>query len=203
MKIQSNSRQVPSIEQYTADKQFNDLLYGYIQEKSYIEVIGGVTYRYIDKMNTSELADLLGATRQTASKRFKHLIELGLLEEDTGVKSKKRYRVNTLDSHVASLIPFETLRKINIALSRYAISIYVYLMNRYIANGEQPFYPTMKQMKMFIGIADSTTSNNYIITDVLQILSLIGLVDWGYDQTEVDKTLIMVKSVSNSVREKC
>ena len=195
MNIQSNSRQVPSIETYTADKQFNDLLYGLIQERSYVEIINGVTYRYIDPLSQQEIADLLDTTRQTAGKRFKHLVELGLLEEDIAKGGRKRYKINTLESNVASLIPFETLRKINVSLSRYAISIYVYLMNRFIANGEEPFYPTMKQMKMFIGIAYSTTSNNYIITDILHILSLIGLVEWDYDQIEDDKTLIRIDDV--------
>ena len=203
MNIQSNSRQVPSIETYTADKQFNDLLYGLIQERSYVEIINGVTYRYIDPLSQQEIADLLDTTRQTAGKRFKHLVELGLLEEDQTKGKRKRYKVNTLDSNVASLIPFETLRKINVSLSRYAISIYVYLMNRFIANGEEPFYPTMKQMKMFIGIAYSTTSNNYIITDILHILSLIGLVEWDYDQIEDDKTLIRIDDVSNTIKKEC
>jgi len=203
MNIQSNSRQVPSIETYTADKQFNDLLYGLIQERSYVEIINGVTYRYIDPLSQQEIADLLDTTRQTAGKRFKHLVELGLLEEDIAKGGRKRYKINTLESNVASLIPFETLRKINVSLSRYAISIYVYLMNRFIANGEEPFYPTMKQMKMFIGIAYSTTSNNYIITDILHILSLIGLVEWDYDQIEDDKTLIRIDDVSNTIKKEC
>ena len=203
MNIQSNSRQVPSIETYTADKQFNDLLYGLIQERSYVEIINGTTYRYIDPLSQQEIADLLDTTRQTAGKRFKHLVELGLLEEDIAKGGRKRYKINTLESNVASLIPFETLRKINVSLSRYAISIYVYLMNRFIANGEEPFYPTMKQMKMFIGIAYSTTSNNYIITDILHILSLIGLVEWDYDQIEDDKTLIRIDDVSNTIKKEC
>lgn len=79
----------------------------------------------------------------------------------------KRYILNELDTTVASLVPLETLRKINNALSQHAISLFVYLMNRYIANGKKEFVATMSQMKDFIGVATATSSNNNIITDIL------------------------------------
>ena len=47
MKIQSNSRQIPDTDIYTADKKYCDLLYGVLQEMSYSETIGGVTTRYV------------------------------------------------------------------------------------------------------------------------------------------------------------
>ena len=201
MQIQNNSRQIPKVANYTADKQFNDLMYSYIQEKSYIETYGGVTLRYFDKMTYKDLADVLGVTRPTATNHFKHLLALGLLEEDDGKCSCKRYKVNALDSDVASLVPFETLRKINASLSRYAISIYVYLLNRYIANGEQSFNPTLKQLKMFIGISHTSGNNDAIITDILQILELIGLVSWE-NEYDGSKNHIKITKVSNVVKEK-
>ena len=136
-----------------------------------------VSKRYVDKkdVNFSKLCEEIGVSRQTVAKKFENLIAIGLIEEDTSSK-KKRYILNTLDSSVASLVPFETLRKINHALSQYAISLFVYLLNRYIANGENGFIVTLAQMKTFIGIATTTSNNNVIVTDILEILRLIGLV---------------------------
>ena len=200
MEIQKNSRQIPKIENYTADKQFNDLMYSYIQEHSYIETINGVTSRYFNKMTYQELADVLGATRKTATAHFKHLLDLGLIELDSA-KSQKRFKVNVLDSNIASLVPFETLRKINASLSRYAISIYVYLLNRFIANGEAPFSPTLKQLKMFIGISYTSSNNDDMIKDILQILELIGLID-KVNEYDGSKTHIKILKVSNVVKDK-
>ena len=52
MKIEPNSRQVPSIEKYTADKKYCDLLYGVLQEMSYSEKIGDELIRYVNKKET-------------------------------------------------------------------------------------------------------------------------------------------------------
>lgn len=204
MKIQPNSRQIPSVEIYTADKKYDDLLYGVLQEKSYNEVINGVSTRYVDKkdVNFSKLCDEIGLTRQTTSKKFENLIAIGLVEEDIGGK-KKRYILNELDSSVASLVPYETLRKINHALSQYAISLFVYLLNRYIANKEEGFIATLTQMKAFVGIATTTPNNNVIITDILDILSLIGLVEWGYERLEDNRVVIKIHRVSNIIKSIC
>ena len=204
MKIQPNSRQIPSVEIYTADKKYDDLLYGVLQEKSYNEVVNGVSTRYVDKkdVNFSKLCDEIGLTRQTTSKKFENLITIGLVEEDTGGK-KKRYILNELDSSVASLVPYETLRKINHALSQYAISLFVYLLNRYIANKEEGFIATLTQMKAFVGIATTTPNNNVIITDILDILSLIGLVEWGYERLEDNRVVIKIHRVSNIIKSIC
>ena len=194
LKIQSNSRQVPSVKQYTADKKYHDLLYGVLQEMSYID---GDMSRYVDKQNInySSLGERIGVTRQTASSKFKNLVSIGLI---TYIEKDKRYRLNFLDAKVCSLVPFETLRAINNSLSENAISIYVYLLKRYIANNEQKYVVTMQQMKNFIGVSDSTTSNNYIINDILNILKLIGLIDVEL-KMENDKWHIVVKKVGNTL----
>ena len=91
MEVQKNSRQVPSIEKYTADKKYCDLLYGILQEMSYSETIGGVTIRYVNKNDFTfqSLGDKIGLKRVTASTKFKNLIGLGLIEE---VPNEKRYK---------------------------------------------------------------------------------------------------------------
>ena len=77
MKIQSNSRQVPSVEKYTADKKYCDLLYGILQELSYSEKINDVTIRYVDKSAFTyvSLGERLGIDRRTVSPKFKNLIK--------------------------------------------------------------------------------------------------------------------------------
>ena len=156
MKIEANSRQIPNIEKYTADKKYCDLLYGVLQEMSYSEKIGDVTTRYVDKKSISftELGARLGLDRRTVSPKFKNLIGLGLIEE---IPAEKRYKLNYLDKSISSLIPYETLRKLNNSLSQNSISLFVYLLKRYIANGEREYPVTMAQMKSFIGIATTTT----------------------------------------------
>jgi predicted transcriptional regulator len=198
LKIQNNSRQIPDIEKYTADKKYNDLLYGILQQESYYED----GKRYIDKseINFTELAEKMGVTRQTSSTKFKNLIELGLIAEEK--EPKIRYQLNYLDKTICSLVPLETLRKISDALSQNAISIYVYLLKRFIANQEKEYIVTMAQMKKFIGIATSTTSNNHVINNILEILEKIGLVAYDLVQEDKDKRNIIIRKVTNVIESK-
>ena len=198
MKIESNSRQIPSIEKCTADKKYCDLLYGVLQEMSYSETIGGVTTRYVDKraFTFESLGDRIGLKRATTSTKFRNLESLGLISE---IPSEKRYQLNYLDKSVSSLIPYETLRKLNNSLNHNAISLFVYLLKRYIANNEREYVVTMAQMKNFIGIASTTTSNNEVITDILEVLNLLGLVEYEYRRVEKDKTNLFITKISNKV----
>ena len=195
LKIQSNSRQIPSIEKYTADKKYNDLLYGVLQEMSYLEDKN----RYVNKkdINFTSLSGRINLSRQTTSSKFKNLIALGLIEY---IEEEQRYKLNYLDKTLCSLVPYDTLRAINNTLSQNAISIFVYLLKRYIANGEKEYIVIMGQMKKFIGIAVSTSSNNCIITDILNILSLIGLVEYAVIMTDKDKSNIVIKRVNNVIK---
>lgn len=201
LQIQNNSRQMPSIEKYTADKKYNDILYGTLQEMSYAEVIDGITARYVNKGDVAfaTLGNKIGLSRQVTSTKFKNLISLGLIEY---VESEKRYKLNYLDKSISALVPFETLRKLNNSLNQNSISLFVYLLKRYIANGEKEFIATMSQMKKFIGVATNTTSNNDVINDILHILKLIGLVETELRQLEDNKTVIVVTRVNNVI-SKC
>ena len=200
LQIEANSRQVPSVETYTADKKYCDLLYGILQEMSYMEKIGETAVRYVNKSDITfeKLADRIGLKRAATSKKFKYLIEIGLIEY---IEDEKRYKLNYLDKSVSSLIPYETLRKLNNSLNHNSISLFVYLLKRYIANGEKEYPVTMAQMKKFIGIAYTTTSNNEVINDILHILQLIGLVEYELRMEEENKTVIYVTKVNNKVKD--
>lgn len=202
LKIQPNSRQIPSIQTYTADKKYHDLLYGLLQVMSYSEKLPGdsIASRYVDKKDISfqSMAEQIGLTRQTTSTKFKNLISLGLIEED---KDRKRYKLMYLDNSIATLVPFETLSKLNNSLNHNAISIYVYLLKRYIAAGEKEFCYTRNQLKGFCGLAQNTNNNDNIINDILDVLILLGLIERRYEQTETNKTLTYITCVRNQVKE--
>lgn len=101
------------------------------------------------------------------STRFKNLIQLDLIEYDA---PRKRYELLRLEKDDAALIPYTTLQVLVDTLNKNTISAYVYLMNRYIANGEKPFVFTLSQVKDFIGISTTTRSNDNIITNILYVL---------------------------------
>jgi len=201
LKIQADSRQVPSIEKYTADKKYHDILYGVLQEMSYGEKLPGqdVMNRYVNKKDfTYEiLGNKVGLKRVSASKYFKNLIDLGLIEED---KEGKRYKLLYLDKSIATLIPFETLRKLNNSLNHNAISIYVYLLKRYIAAGEKEYVYTRNQLKAFCGIAQNTNSNDEVVADIMEVLEILGLIERKYVQGEDNKTITYITRVRNKIK---
>ena len=198
LKIQKNSRQVPSIETYTADKMYHDLLYGVLQELSYAEVINGDTFRYVNKKDASmaKLGEKIGLSRQTTSKKLDHLLKIGLISYD---EDQKRYELHYLDKTISTLIPFETLRRLNNSLSRNAINLFVYFLKRFIANNEQEYVVTMNQMKAFIGLAKDTSANNEVITDIMDILKVVGLIEFDYRLEDL-KTHIYITNVRNTMR---
>jgi hypothetical protein len=70
--------------------------------------------------------------RKTIAKYFKHLEDKGFIklnEED------EYYYLTVLDSHEANLIEYNTLSKLMNVLQKNSLSIYIYLFNRYVANG--------------------------------------------------------------------
>ena len=198
LKVQPDSRQIPSVKVYTADKRYHDLLYAMLQQMSYSEVIDGETNRYVNSRDFSfqSLGESIGIGRVTASKKFKSLIDMGLIEED---KEMKRYKLNYLDASVSALVPFDTLRKMNNGLSHNAISLYVYLLKRYFANNQRQYMVTMAQMKEFVGMTVNTASNNIIITDILCILNKLGLIEFEYKMDDELKNHIYISRVNNRI----
>jgi hypothetical protein len=70
------------------------------------------------------------------------------------------------------------------------------LFNRYYANGCSPFIATIKQIKDYIGIASTTTSNNIIVDDTLDILKRLGLLDYHLVRKD-EKTYLEFLMVKN------
>ena len=87
-------------------------------------------------------------------------------------------------------------------LQKNSISIYIYLFNRYYANSCQPFIATIRQIKDFIGIATSTTSNNLIVDDTIDILKRLKLLDTKIVSGDDNKTYIEFQWVRNALPSK-
>lgn len=204
MEIKKNSRQIPSVPTITREKDYCDLLYAWLQchsERITMDSEGRrinkslVKWTAIEKDFVRTLSD--GTTekvmsRKTIAKYFKYLEDKGLIQlQDDGY-----YYLTILDATEANLIEYNTLSKLINVLQKNSLSIYVYLFNRYYANGFQPFIATIKQIKEFIGIATTTTSNNIIVDDTIDILKRLGLLDYRI-KTEDNKSYLEFQWVKN------
>ena len=165
-------RQIPKVKEICSDKKYNDLVYGYLQTLS--DEGGGI----LDiQISFSQIGKIVGLSRQTVASRFKHLIDLGLVYHDDEINE---YRLTVLEPNVAALIPEKTIRLLIDTMSENSISVYVYLFMRFYANKNKPFTLTYPQLKEWIGITTSTTSNNSVISNILTVLSKVGLVDYEF-----------------------
>ena len=208
MQIEKNSRQMPSTSSVAREKDYCDLLYAWLQCNSERENMNDVVRRIhkskikwvsIEKDFTRTLSD--GTvdkvmSRKTIAKYFKHLEDKGLIKLN---EENDYYYLTVLDSTEANLIEYNTLSKLMNVLQKNSISVYIYLFNRYYANGKSSFIATIKQIKDFIGIATTTTSNNIIIDDTLDILKRLGLLEYGLVNGEDNKTYLEFKWIKNKL----
>ena len=207
MSIQKNSRQMPSSKIITKEKNYCDLLYAWLQCNSELLDIES-RMRYIERKNVKWARIERDFTRQssdgtiekvmdrkTIAKYFRHLEEKGLVKLN---KEDDNYYLTVLDNYEANLIEYKTLNKLMNVFQKNSISIYIYLFNRYFANDQKPFIVTMRQIKEFIGIATSTTSNNMLIDDTLDILKRLKLLDYEIIYQD-GKTMFQFKWVKNKL----
>ena len=179
-----------------ADKNYCDLVYAWFQCKS--DWDGEVRVIPYKTATFTNIGNEIGMDRRSASKYVKQLVKMGLLEED---EKQKVYILKALQSSSAMLVPFTTLRQLVNSLNRNSVNIFVYLLNRYLGNKENSFVVTHRELKSRVGLAVSTTSNNIIINDILDILKRLGLIKYELQQVEYDKTNIVITEVSNVLPE--
>ena len=199
---------MPSTSSVAREKDYCDLLYAWLQcnsDRVNMNENGRrihkskIKWTAIEKDFTRVLVD--GSvekvmSRKTIAKYFKHLEDRGFIklnEED------EYYYLTVLDSSEANLIEYNTLSKLLNVMQRNSINIYVYLFNRYYANGRNSFIATLKQIKDFIGIATTTTSNNILIDDTLDILKRLGLLDYSLITGTDNKTYLEFQWVKNKL----
>ena len=138
----------------------------------------------------------LGMSRQTISKKFRNLIECGLV-----TKTKNGYILRDLDKTEAYLLSNELLATLVSTLQVNTINIYIYLLNRYIANSQQEFDITLKQLKAYIGIANNTRGNDYIVIKILEILDRLGLIKQEVQLKDTTRRQYVIKKVTNELPE--
>ena len=196
---------MPSTASIVREKDYCDLLYAWLQCNSERESVNSskrrihkslVKWVAIERDFTrvdSEGKEEKVMSRKTIAKYFGHLLEQQLVYEEDDY-----YYLTVLDNNQANLIEYTTLAKLMNVLQKNSISIYIYLFNRYYANGCSPFIATLKQIKDFIGIASTTSSNNIIIDDTLDILKRLGLLDYHLVRKE-EKTYLEFLKVRNSL----
>lgn len=182
MKAVKNSRQMPKKHEYLANKAYSDIVYAWLQVNSdWDGVIGHQRVVPKSRVKFVDMESELGITRQTISKRFKKLLDdeeggLGLVHYN---EKAKCYELALLPNEAAQLIERDTLRRMVSALNQNAINVYIYLFSRYCANNCQGFRFTLNQVKSAIGISTETRSNNYVITDILDVLQTLKLLEYG------------------------
>lgn len=204
--LKPNSRQIPSSKQYLSNAKYCDLLYGYLQSISKRDPEKNHC-RYIQKqqINFSFIGDLLGMSRQTVSKKFKAMLEgeknaLPLIRYEP---QEKKYYLIDLEASIATLVQHNTLQLMVSCLQQKVLSIYVYLLNRYMANGCNQFQFTYEALKKVIGIGFKSTGNNYIINSILLVLKQLGLLRYRQElKKEVgkhEKTISYISWMTNEI----
>lgn len=182
-----SQRQIPKKIETISNKLYGDNVYGYLQYYCELENIPGSKDKkkiiYKNNLNFSAMGRDLGMTRQTAAKKVKNLVTMGLLKEE-----EKHYELITLPSEDAFLVAHPTLRILINTMRERTISLYVYLLNRYIANGEKPFEFSITGLRGFLGMSTSSRGNNGVITDILEILKQLKLIDYVIFTTNEEGT---------------
>lgn len=202
LKIQPNSRQIPKAKSICANKKYYDILYAYLQCVSVRDDNLNKRFFYKKDINFSKLGEMFDLSRQTVSTKFKNLKELGLVIEI----DKNTYQLVELESDLASLIPYNTLKLMIDALSENSISVYIYLLNNYYSNNCKPFQFTIEQVKSYVGISTTTRSNNDVITNILYVLEKIGLIKYSLSTLTQDndsfqniKTIYQLEWLTNVI----
>ena len=186
MQIEQNSRQMPANKETTREKDYCDLLYAWLQCHS--ERVGNWTsqrrihkslikWTVIERDFTRiiEGKEVKAIARKTIAKYFAWLEENGFI---TFNAEDNYYYLAVLDDRSGFLVEYKTLEVLMNTLQRRSLSIYIYLLNRYIANGYDGYDFTLGQVKDFIGFTTSTTSNNCCIVDTFEILERLGLMKY-------------------------
>lgn len=202
MEIQHNSRQIPSNRKYTANKQYSDLVYGYLQQKSVLDEPSGIRYLLKKDVKYTQIAEDLGLSRQTASKKINNLIAEDLLYYD---EDNKRYILTKLEADLAALLPCDTVRVLCVNLQERSLSTLAYLIKSYCQHGKQPYEVNLDVLKGHVGLSiDNRGKNNQTIKDILLLLKKLGFVEYHVEkdfsaETGGFRTKYIIDKVDNRV----
>ena len=202
-----NQRQVPKLRGICSEKSYCDLLYAWLQCNSErISPISAqrriqkskVKWQNIERDFTREVEGQQQKTmgRKTIAKYFDSLKQMGLVYEEQD--DEDYYYITLLNTEDAGLIEYHTLEKLINVLQKRSVSIYVYLYSRFCANALEPYIVTMRQVKDFIGISSTTSSNNVFIVDTFDILQRLGLLSYSVVYKD-NKSYYQIEWVQNEL----
>ena len=208
-----NSRQIPKEKDIIVNNGYCDLVYGYLQIISQWDD-NPEHMRYILKkgFSLSGAAEDCGISRQTFTKYFKAMLdtpENAAAGNPILIKEMSdRYELLVLNRNLAMLVPYNTLVALVSSLNNRAISIYVYLLNRYLATlatGQRTFVFSIDSLKALVGLSSKNRNkSNDIIKGILKVLEKLGLLCWTEITTATSgapKTIFTVTYMTNDIDE--
>ena len=182
-------RQMPRDTNITSSALYQDLLYGYLQVNALVTEDKRKIWT-LKILSFTNIAHDLGCSRQTVSKKFYQLVQLGLIKS-----CSEGYELIDLERSQGFLLPIDTLRKLVNTLKENAITIYIYLLNRFEANSQQPYGFSIDGLKQIAGLGSKSRNNNYIVTDILEILQRLGLIKYTVVNTTDEKQRIYTQYI--------
>ena len=187
-------RQVVSDKSITSSKSFNDYLYGWLVLKAQEE--NGERFVMKRSFVFSKMEKELGMTRKTLAKYFDYLLEVGLV-----VDSKDKWTITDLGED-GFWLETNILQKLVEMKQRYAITIYVYLVKGYwmVGQHKKKNLPIiLDNVKDQIGISKQSRSNNNTITDVLENLREMGLLNyWLWLNPQTGKRFYLLSGIGKT-----
>ena len=176
-------RRIPLKEEFMR-KKINDILYGYLQIKSTLNVKTNVRYIKKSDVNFAEIErDLKGVYKsRTLANNLKNLIYYGFIGEDTMFDTYgNKIKVYTFPydvNDIYKLIPLDTLIFLVDTATPSVIATYAYLLNKWEWK-HQYIFTEAELIKNCLGIKSATHSRDYErINNVLLCLHLLGLIDF-------------------------
>lgn len=188
--VRPNSRQIPSSIEYTSDKMYNDLMYAYLQSVS-LPGKKGVRYVKSSDASAAKLSRELDMSRQTVTKYFKYLQSIWLV----GEKKDGKYDLLFISEELAYLVPEDVLIEIVKKKQRHAVSVYVFFCQ--LSFGRPIIEYALNAVKAYTGVATNTYSNSYIVTDALDVLQDLKLLEHREIRTQEAGQWKVQKTVGN------
>lgn len=214
MRKKEEKRILPADEGLLDEKKYDYSIYALFQAKSYVQdgvrfVYKNFTYEELhEEYNKTRLEKdpaYQCMSRATFARRIKDLKMKQMITEgkikDLHGKTVSVYFLPE-DYKIKKLIPLETIRFLSNFTNSNVIKTYVYLLDKNgFAAGENRYYSfTKSEVCRAIGLSD-TNSNGPIIMDILNGLSLIGLITFVeyWDKTSMGQPTPRLRLVSTKL----
>ena len=82
-------------------------------------------------------------------------------------------------------------------MNENTINVYMVLINNWYINDKMGYTIYLNTIKSSIGLSTTTRSNNYIISDILEILQKLGLINYELQNTVSEGKVISTYFIKN------